>query len=178
MAGERAAIRYAKATLSFALTEKSANKVNDDMRAIAKVIAENLDLGNMLTNSVIKAETKKETLVAILPNLNTISVGLLDVLIANKRLDILNAVANSYIMLFDAHEGKEQATVITAVPLTKALEDKVLTKVKALTNKTVTLKRIVDESIIGGFILRVGDKQYDASIANKLNTLKRQFILN
>jgi F-type H+-transporting ATPase subunit delta len=54
----------------------------------------------------------------------------------------------------------------------------VLAKVKELTGKTTEIENTVDESILGGFILRVGDLQYDASIANKLNNLKREFTLN
>ena len=53
-----------------------------------------------------------------------------------------------------------------------------LAKVKELTGKNVTLKNIIDETVLGGFILRVGDLQYDASISNQLNTLKREFTLN
>lgn len=178
MAGARAAIRYAKAVLNLSLSEKKADKVNDDMVSIAKTISENEELSGMLSNSVIKAETKKAALSAIFPKLNKITSGLLDLLITNKRINILGAVAEKYIVLFDAHNGKEVAQVTTAVPLTKDLEKKVLAKVKDLTSKTVELESIVDESIIGGFILRVGDKQFDASISNQLNKLKREFILN
>jgi F-type H+-transporting ATPase subunit delta len=178
MAGTRAAIRYAKAVLSLALSDKNADKVNDDMKLIANTIAENTDLADMLSNSVVKSETKKAAILAIFPQLHTISNGLLDILITNKRIDMLQHVATTYSALFDEHNGKEIATVTTATPLTKALEDKVLAKVKALTNKTVELQSIVDESILGGFILRVGDKQFDASISNKLNKLKREFTLN
>ncbi|MGC6430368.1 MAG: ATP synthase F1 subunit delta [Jejuia sp.] len=178
MAGTRAAIRYAKALLSLALSEKKADKVNDDMKLIANTISKNEELANMLNNSVIKTDIKKSALLAIFPKLNKLTSGLFDLLISNKRVDILAAVAEKYNVLFDEHNGKEVAQVTTAVPLTKALEKKVLAKVKELTSKTVELESIVDESIIGGFILRVGDKQFDASISNKLNKLKREFILN
>ncbi|HRV54460.1 MAG TPA: F0F1 ATP synthase subunit delta, partial [Mangrovimonas sp.] len=66
----------------------------------------------------------------------------------------------------------------TAVPMTNDLEIKVLAKVKELTPKSVELHNVIDESILGGFILRIGDKQYNASIANKLNKLRREFSLN
>lgn len=178
MAGTRAAIRYAKAVLSLALSEKKADKVNDDMKRIANTIGNNEELANMLVNSVVKAETKKAALLDVFPKLNKISNGLFDILVSNKRIDILHDVAEKYSVLFDAHNGKETAQVTTAVPLTKDLEKKVLAKVKELTSKTVALESIIDESIIGGFILRVGDKQFDASISNKLNKLKREFILN
>ncbi|WP_203256677.1 ATP synthase F1 subunit delta [Hyunsoonleella ulvae] len=178
MAGTRAAIRYAKALLSLALSEKKADKVNDDMKAIANTISENEELANVLSNSVIKTDVKKAALLAIFPKLSNLTSGLFDLLIINKRIDILPAVAEKYSVLFDEHQGKEIAQVTTAVPLTKDLEEKVLAKVKTLTSKTVKLESIVDESILGGFILRVGDKQFDASISNKLNKLKRELILN
>lgn len=178
MAGARAAIRYAKAILSLATDKKSAESVNNDMKLMAKTMSENIELNDVLTNAVIKAEVKKAVLLKIFPKLNSISTDLFDVLITNKRVDILPEIAIQYSVLFDAVNGKEKAKVTTAIPMTKELEAKVLAKVKELTNKEVTLENIVDESIIGGFILRVGDKQYNASISNKLNKLKREFTLN
>ena len=106
------------------------------------------------------------------------STGLFEVLIANKRIGILGEVAERYNVLYDVLNEKEKATVTTAIPMTSELEIKVLAKVKELTNKGVELENIVDESILGGFILRIGDKQYNASIANQLNKLKREFTLN
>ena len=70
------------------------------------------------------------------------------------------------------------AIVTTAVPLTDDLKTKVLAKVKELTGKEASIENIIDDSILGGFILRVGDIQYNASIANKLSKLKREFTLN
>ncbi|WP_431111661.1 F0F1 ATP synthase subunit delta, partial [Winogradskyella poriferorum] len=66
-------------------------------------------------------------------------------------------------------KGEEVAYVTTAVPLTPELEKKLLDQVTKATGKKVTLENKIDESILGGFVLRVGDTQYDASIANKLN---------
>jgi F-type H+-transporting ATPase subunit delta len=56
-----------------------------------------------------------------------------------------------------------------------ALEAKVLAKVATLSDKKITIENTVDASIIGGFILRIGDKQYNASVANRLQVLKREF---
>ena len=178
MAGTRAAIRYAKAVLSLANDQNTAEAVNNDMKLIANAVAENIALSDMLNSSVIKSEVKKSTLLAVFPNLNVVSTGLFDVLVSNKRVNILNDIALKYSVLFDELNGKEVALVTTAIPMTDELEMKVLAKVKELTNKAVELENIVDESILGGFILRVGDKQYNASISNKLNKLKREFTLN
>ena len=178
MAGARAAIRYAKAILSLATDQKVADAVDSDMKLMANTIGDNIDLANMLNSAVIKSEEKKAVLLALFPKLNNIRTSLFDVLIENKRVDILHNIALQYSILFDKLNGKEVATVTTAIPMTKDLESKVLNKVKELTNKEVTLENIVDESILGGFILRVGDKQYNASISNKLNKLKKEFTLN
>jgi len=177
-AGTRAAIRYAKAVLNLANDENSADVVYNDMKLMANAIAENTDLSEMLKSSVVKSEAKKTALLSIFPNLNTISSGLFDVLIFNKRLNILNEIAVKYSVLYDEFIGREIAQVTTAIPMTDALEVKVLAKVKELTSKAVELENIVDENILGGFILRVGDKQYNASVSNKLNKLKREFTLN
>ena len=62
--------------------------------------------------------------------------------------------------------------------MSEALEEKVMAKLKTLSSKEVTLTKIVDETILGGFILRVGDQQYNASVSNQLNEIKNKFITN
>ena len=113
----------------------------------------------------------------VFPKLNKVTTGLFDILVTNKRINILDSVAQKYTVLFDELNGKEVAQVTTAVPMTKDLEIKVLAKIKELTNKAVDVENIVDESIIGGFILRIGDKQYNASIQNKLNKVKKRIFI-
>merc|ERR1711977_524025 len=133
----------------------------------------------MLQSPVIKVEDKKEALLKIFSNQSDLTKNLIHLLVANQRLALLGDVAESYISLYNNAQGVKIAEVTTAVPLTSELENTVLAKVKELTGSTsVTIKNIVDTAIIGGFILRVGDLQYNASIANKLNRIKREFTLN
>ena len=178
MAGARAAIRYAKAVLSLASEKNTTKVVNNDMKLIAKTIAESTDLNSMLQSPVVSSSIKKSVLLDVFKNSNELTNNLIDTLITNKRLPLLQEVALKYNLLFDELTGTQIAQVTTAVPLTEELRTKVLAKVKELTGKDVEIKSMVDESILGGFILRVGDIQYNASIANKLNTLKREFTLN
>ncbi|WP_194768219.1 ATP synthase F1 subunit delta [Tamlana sp. I1] len=178
MAGARAAIRYAKAVLNVASNQKLAEVVNGDMKLIANTIAESKDLGEMLESPVTPSSVKKAVLLEVFKSSNKNTLQLIDVLMNNNRINILNDVALKYNQLFDALQGVEHATVTTAVPLTAELKQQVLSKAKTLTGKNVEVKNIIDESIIGGFILRVGDVQYNASVANQLNNLKREFSLN
>lgn len=178
MAGERAAIRYAKAVLSLATDNNTTEVVNNDMQLINNTVAQSKDLKDMLFNPVIGASVKKSALLEIFKGINPATINLIETLLVNKRTDLLPQIAANYITLFEHQKGSQIATVTTAVPLTDALQAKVLAKVKELTGKEAAIKNIIDESILGGFILRVGDTQYNASIANQLNKLKREFTIN
>jgi F-type H+-transporting ATPase subunit delta len=178
MSGSRAAIRYAKAVLSLATDQKSADAVNSDMKSITSAIAQSEDLNQMLQSPVVRASDKKAVLTSVFKNANVGTANLIDTLISNKRLALLNDVAASYTQLYDQMRGTQVATVTTAIPLSEDLKIKVLAKVKELTGKDAAVENIIDESILGGFILRVGDIQYNASISNKLEKLKREFTLN
>lgn len=178
MVQSRAAQRYAKAILDLALEQDSANETNEAMKLISNTIMANDDLQKMLASPVVKAADKKAALRQIFSKGNAISMGLFDILIDNKRISALKAVADKYTILYDKMNNTQVATVTTAVPLTKDLETKILIKVKEITGNNATLVNNIDESIIGGFILRVGDLQYNSSIAYKLNKLKREFTDN
>jgi len=176
MIGSRAAIRYAKAILSLSLDLKKADTINIDMQLIASTIEESNELQLVLNSPVIKSEAKKSALIAIFDKkIDKTSLDLINLLVENKRLPLLPEVAKQYTLLYEQHKGSQVAEVITAIPLTGNLEEKVLAKVEEITGKKVTIENSVDPSIIGGFILRVGDKQFDASILGKMNNLRRTF---
>ncbi len=172
----RAAIRYAKAILSKANENSTEAVVFDDMQSVYKTIEDSRELQAVLQSPVIKANDKKDALLKIFSRQSEITHSLINILVANKRAALLGNVAKSYVDLYNEEEGVKVATVITAVPLSSALEEKVMAKVKELTgSEKVTLTNEIDPAIIGGFILRAGDIQYNASIANQLGNLKREF---
>ncbi|NND89048.1 MAG: ATP synthase F1 subunit delta [Flavobacteriaceae bacterium] len=172
----RAAIRYAKAVLDQANGSNTEAVVFEDMKSVAATLENSKDLRVVLNSPVIKAEDKKQALVTIFDQNSDVTKQLIRVLSTNKRIDLLGDVANSFIDLYNEAEGVKVAKVTTAVPLSSELETKVLAKVKEMTGSDrVTLENKIDESIIGGFILRVGDLQYNASIAQQLDNIKREF---
>lgn len=176
MKDTRAALRYAKAILNLAKDSKEESKVNDDMLLIASTIAESDDLDAMLKSPVIKAEDKKNVLKALFDEKTTnISSGLFLLLEENKRLEILEAVAKQYTIIYDYLKNIDIAKVTTAVPLTKEIEKQVMAKIVELTGNKASLENVINPDILGGFVLRVGDIQYDASISNYLNELRKEF---
>nr|WP_315223862.1 ATP synthase F1 subunit delta [uncultured Flavobacterium sp.] len=174
MASTRAAIRYAKAILDLANSKGVAEAVNNDMKAIASTIESNLELSTFIQNPTTKVEVKESALLEVFADVNGVTKGLFHLLFENKRFEILEAIALEYKKLFDESNGVEVAKVTTAIPMDAALEAKVLAKVATLSDKKITIENIVDPAIIGGFILRIGDQQYNASVANRLQVLKRE----
>ena len=175
MSESRAAARYAKATLDLANENKALDVLEKDMRSIAQTISESTELSDLLNSPVVKSSDKKTVLSEIFKGSHQITEGLINALIDNKRIGLLHEVAQKYIILNEDLKGQGVAFVTTAVPLTADLEKKILQKVVELTGKKVVVENTVDTKILGGFVLRIGDLQYDASIASKLNNLKREF---
>ena len=171
----RAAIRYAKAIIDIATESNNTTAVNNDMKTIVSAVKENEELKDFLSNPIVNGTVKMNALSEIFPSLQTETKGLFQLLLANKRFEILSAIATQFNKLFDIASGVEQAVVTTAVPLTAELEVLVKNKLKEFSSNTISITNVVDASIIGGFVLRIGDKQYNASVANKLQQLKREF---
>jgi F-type H+-transporting ATPase subunit delta len=174
MASTRAAIRYAKAILDLANSKGVAEAVNNDMKSIASTIDGNEELSTFIQSPTIKVEVKESALLEVFANVNGITKGLFHLLFENKRFEILEAISLEYNKLFDESNGTEVAKVTTAITMDAALEAKVLAKIATLSDKKITIENVVDPSIIGGFILRIGDQQYNASVANRLQVLKRE----
>jgi len=172
----RAAIRYAKAILDQAKEKGTEEVVFGNMKSIDATLSASKELRSVLKSPVIKAEDKKASLKAIFAGYDSSSLSLIELLVDKKRTALLGEVAKSYVELYNASKGIVVAHVTTAVELDSSLESKILAKVKELTNSTsVTLEHHIDPSIIGGFILRVGDVQYDASIDNQLASVQKEF---
>jgi F-type H+-transporting ATPase subunit delta len=175
MIGERAAIRYAKAILEVANSKNVAKEVNIDMKLITSTIKNNLELSAFIQNPTIGVEVKENALLEVFSTINPVTKNLFHLLFVNKRFEILEAVASKYNQLFDEMNGVEIAKVTTAIPMDAALEAKIMEKIATFSNKKITIENTINPDIIGGFILRIGDQQYNASVANRLQELKREF---
>ena len=171
----RAAIRYAKAILEIAVSNGNAVNVNDDMVSITASVAGSTELSQFLSSPIISSEMKMNALSEIFASVEFETKSLFKLLQENKRFEILAPIASQFNALFDEMNGVEVAKVTTAFPMDAALESKVLAVIATISDKKITIENNVDPAIIGGFILRIGDKQYNASVANRLQELKREF---
>ena len=176
MYGSRVANRYAKALLEYALQQNVLEAVFADMTLIDKTIKSHKDLERMLISPIVKTTVKKNVLSKIFTTITPETLRLFELLIKNGRLSILGVVAEKFVVQYNIYKNHKVAVVTTATPLNDSTQREMLQKVKLLTkNENVTLENKVDKNIIGGFILRVGDIQYNASVAHKLNRLQQEF---
>jgi F-type H+-transporting ATPase subunit delta len=171
----RAAIRYAKAIIENAVSNGRADAVNQDMNLILSTVSSNEELQHFLISPVVKPQAKYTAIAEIFASVQPDTKGLFLLLKENKRFEILAEIAKQYNAQHDVLNGIEVAKVTTAFPITPDLEAKVLAKIKEFSSSKITIENIIDPAIIGGFILRIGDQQYNASVANRLQELKREF---
>ena len=176
MKSGRAASRYAKALLDFSIEGQEEKNVFNEMQNILSVIQSSKDLDDVLNNPVLPTKQKRLIIKEVFDKSSNSTERLFDLLSKNNREGILDIVAQKYLELYDKYQGKVIATVTTAVPLNEALEKKVLEKAAELSTLKIELKNIIDPKIKGGFILRVDDLQFNASIAERIEILKRELI--
>ena len=113
----RAAIRYAKAIFEIAKEENSIDSVYRDMKTVEILCNSSHDFKNLLSNSQINYNEKKTAILSLIKDHNSITIKLLDLLIKNKRVYIVNDIANSFIQLYNSHNDIKEAVVITASPI-------------------------------------------------------------
>ena len=176
MRGTRAALRYAKAMLSYAQESKAAEAVANDMYSLISLLQENNEVQTMLENPILPVAEKEAVLKELFSQASPETFKLFSLLAAKNRLAILAVIGEQYVRLYAQTQGKVTAIVTSAIGLTPSLKQAVLEKAKGLTKKNVQLENKIDPKIIGGFILKIGDLQYDASVSHQLKSIKTTLI--
>jgi F-type H+-transporting ATPase subunit delta len=176
MKGSRSAVRYAKAVFSLANESDMSSKVYDDMLFYINFCSIDKSFSDMLANSVINTKSKHDIILSLNNNVSDLSKNLISLLISNKRISILVEVCNAYKSLYEAANNMIKAVVVTSVPITESINQKALLKINSISSKKVEINNIIDKNILGGFILRYDGKEYNASLSNKLQKIKKELI--
>ena len=168
------AARYATAVFDLAKEGKDIKALETDVAALQAAIADSADFTTLLTSPLYNRDEQGAAVTAISKKMGlsvTIS-NVLSLLVAKRRLFVLpHMLAVLQDRLAD-ERGEMTAEVTTAKSLTKAQSDKLAKTLSGQVGKTVTIKQTVDESIIGGLIVKMGSRMIDTSIAAKLNALQ------
>src|ERR1035437_2171610 len=179
MKGTRAAVRYAKALMELALEQGVLEKVCDDMKLIISVCQNSHDFDVVLNSPIIKTDKKQSILAEVFKGkICKLTELFLHILAAKRRESYIEAIAIEFVKQFKEHKKILTAIVTTASGLDEELRKKVLEVVKGSGQSEVELMEKINDKLIGGFTLQVGDKRIDASIAKQIRKLAMSFSEN
>ena len=180
MVDSKAASRYVKSLLGLAIEQKALENVHNDMLLFSKTVDANKNFAAMLRSPVIAHDKKSEILSQLFKGkVHSLTMAFFDIITRKNREPLLPAIAREFHNQYNEYKGISKAIVTSAVPLDDKLRSDFTTLVKKYSDKNeVELIEKVDPSMIGGFVLKVGDRQIDASIQNKLKALKVKFSQN
>ncbi len=169
------ATRYAKSLLDLAVEKGQLEAAYTDMLQVKSVCDSSKEFINFLNSPIIKADKKTATIKAVFEGkLSAITSGFLAIVAAKRRESVIPAMAASFIEQYREHKNILTAVVTSANGLDAATKQKALDLVKSQLSGEVELVEKVDANIIGGFILKIGDKQLDKSVARQLSNMKKE----
>ncbi|NVO01166.1 MAG: ATP synthase F1 subunit delta [Bacteroidetes bacterium] len=175
----RITARYAKALFELALEQNVNESVYEDMKLIADVCKSNRDFRLMLNSPIIKTDKKQKILTEIFAaKINKLSLAFLMIIITKRREVFIEGIALQFVELFKIQKGIKTATIQTAIAADAATKAKVIELLKTYTTDQIELVEETKADIIGGFVLKVDNKQFDSSILNKIQKLKKEFNIN
>ena len=178
MAGFRAANRYAKGLMQYALEANQTDLVYAEMNEIVKIIKASDDLRVFLNSPIIDAKTKEATLTQVFNSFSKVSQTFISLVVRQGRENILSKIAEQFITIYDMMNNIVTAEITSAVELDQPTIDKIVAKAKQGLEPNAQVKVVskIDASLIGGFVLKVGNTQIDSSIKTKLTSLKKEFL--
>ncbi len=174
----KAASRYAKSLLDLALEQGALEAVYQDMIFVLRSTEHNRELQVFLQSPIIKTDKKVAVFNEIFGQLNKVTRIFIELVTRKRREAALVEIASSFIDQYKNYKKIITAVVTTAVGLDDTLRSQVMDIVKKSAQGEVELVEKIDKNIIGGIILRVGDKQVDSSILRNIKNLNRTFAEN
>jgi F-type H+-transporting ATPase subunit delta len=174
MKGNKIAVRYAKALLDIAQEQNKIDEVATDMAYLKQVNAENSDFQSLLKSPVVNSHKKIEIFNLLFSSFHSVSILFIELITKNRREGLLGEIAVAFEYQLNELRGIVPVKLITATKLDENLRKEIVKKIEANVKGTPRIEEDVNPELIGGFIIRIDDKQFDASILRQLNNLKQR----
>lgn len=171
----RIASRYAKSLLDLAKDQNVMDEVVSDMEGFSKMV-ENRDLYLLLKSPIVNIGKKAEIFTALFDGkVNKLTKAFLDIVLRKGREGLLPEIAAEFMNQYKAMKGISSVILTTAAPISADALEAIKAKLLAstATDQVVEVETKIDESIIGGFIVEIGDNLIDASVSHKLAELAK-----
>ena len=174
MKSTKVAVRYAKALLEISIENKSIDAVLGDMQFLSKTINESHEFELLIASPIVSSSKKLDIFEKVFGSFEKISMSFIRLITKNGREFYLPSIAASFEAQVKAHRGIVPMTITSAVALDDTTKKQIIAKVQATIAGQLEIEEKIDESLIGGFVVRMGDTQIDASVLSQFNNLKQR----
>tara|TARA_B100000941_G_C28448044_1_gene523466 strand:- start:566 stop:1102 length:537 start_codon:yes stop_codon:yes gene_type:complete len=168
--------RYSKAFFNFCLKKSIIESVIKDILELKKVCENNDKVLNIISNPIIKQTSIYNLFTKILIGYDNETLNFIKFLVQKKRINLIYEITTYFIFLYDQKKGDKQVEIITAKKIDYQLQKIIVQK---FIDKRIkfNISNKIDPNIIGGFILKMDDLNYDASLKRKFTDLKSSIII-
>ena len=171
--------RYAKSLITLSIEKNELDVIYQDMILISETIENSKDLSVLLNSPVVKTDKKQEILKTVFgENTTELTKQFLLLISSRNREALIGDIANAFVRQYKVIKQIIVTEITSAVKLDAAQKKKILQLLNTDETSSVEVIEKINPEIIGGFIVRVDDKQIDASISRKLDNLKQDFSKN
>lgn len=165
---------YAEALFAVARAEGALPTVEDELYGFAKALEQNTPLREALTDAALPPENKKAVIADVLADrANPVTITLLGFVVDAGRARAIPAIVERLAQVAAGERDRVLGEVRSAVELTDAQRERIAEALSAATGRTVDVKVVVDPSVVGGIVARVGDEVFDGSVASRLESAKQ-----
>lgn len=180
MSNHRVASRYAKSILELSIEKGQLEGIYEDFKNLAAMGKSNRELALILSNPVLTSDKKLKVLKALFSkSCNPITTSFFEIVSRKNRESVLLNIASEFVAQYNRYKSIQVAEVSTTTPLTESQRNQLINLVKEISGMSeVRLEEKINPSLIGGFVLKVNDRQLDESLSSKLKALKVQFSQN
>lgn len=176
---ELVAKRYGTALFELAIENKQVDDMELEVKAIMNVFMNEPELLEVLNHPQVTIKNKEKIVEDLFDkNLSNNVLGLINLTIKKGRQNMLIEIFEYFLEKVNEYNNIIKVSVTSIESLTDTQKNDIVTKIETITNKTVVLEEIIDDSIIGGLIIRIGDRIIDNSIKGQLQAMSKDLLLN
>jgi F-type H+-transporting ATPase subunit delta len=180
MQNPRLAGRYAKSLMDIAVEQNSVEQLYTDAQSLSGMFSSSAELVSVVKSPIIKGDKKVAIFNALIGGkVNIVMEKFINLIIEKGREPFLPEIMTSFASLYKQRNNIMPVRLTTAHPLDEATKAALIEKITSqLGGAKVDLEVVVDEALVGGFVLEANNKLFDASVARDLRDIRKQFLQN
>lgn len=177
MSTSRIAARYAKSLIDLSQEQNSLDATLEDIKTFKNAI-ENRDFYLLLKSPIVNTGKKKDIIKALFEGkLNRLTMMFMDIVLRKGRENYLPEIADEFVAQYKSINKITTIKLTTASPISDSNLQQIKSRILAsdASEDSLDIETFVDSNLVGGFVIEIGDKLYDASIAHRLEELRKEF---